>query len=211
MTIQITGLGKRFNRDWIFRNLSIELVSGSCTAVLGPNGSGKSTLLSVLWNQVPQSEGSFNYLKNGVQVEQDSIFNFITIAAPYLELPEELSLQEILDFHFRFKKPASGMSLETIQNIIGLVGTGEKPFREFSSGMKQRLKVGLALLSDASVTFLDEPTTNLDEQGIQWYQGLLQNSLKPGLGGILRTIVIATNTKEDYLPGTSVIQMNDYK
>lgn len=211
MTIQITGLGKRFNRDWIFRNLSIELLSGSCTAVLGPNGSGKSTLLSVLWNQVPQSEGSFTYSINGNQIDQDSIFKYITIAAPYLELPEELSLQEILEFHFRFKIPAAGLTFESIRNLIGLTETGNRPFREFSSGMKQRVKVGLALLSDASVTFLDEPTTNLDDQGIQWYQDILQQALKPTHRSSLRTLVIATNSKVDYLPGTPVIQMNDFK
>lgn len=211
MTIQITGLGKRFNRDWIFRNLSTELISGSCTAILGPNGSGKSTLLSVLWNQVPQSEGLFAYVEHGSTIEPDSIFNHITIAAPYLELPEELSFQEIIDFHFRFKKPASGISIEHISNLIGLTETGSRPFREFSSGMKQRLKVGLALCSKASVTFLDEPTTNLDEQGIKWYRSLLQSTLEPVSGNSARTIVIATNSKEDYFPGTSIIQMNDYK
>ena len=211
MTIQITGLGKRFNRDWIFRNLSIELLSGSCTAVLGPNGSGKSTLLSVLWNQVPQSEGSFTYSINGNQIDHDSIFKYITIAAPYLELPEELSLQEILEFHFRFKIPAADLTFESIRNLIGLTETGNRPFREFSSGMKQRVKVGLALLSDASVTFLDEPTTNLDDQGIQWYQDILQQALKPTHRSSLRTLVIATNSKEDYLPGTPIIQMNDFK
>jgi ABC-type multidrug transport system ATPase subunit len=204
MTIRLAGLGKRYNRDWIFRNLNSELTADRCTAILGPNGSGKSTLLSVLWNQIPPSEGRVDYIDGTISLDQDEIHKYISLAAPYMELPEELTLREMIKFHFSFKESVHLTSEKSLPEYFGLSSFENRFIREFSSGMKQRLKLGLALFSKVPVTFLDEPTTNLDQQGIAWYKELLEQTKD-------RILIIATNNHEDYPENAQVIKMTDFK
>src|SRR5580704_8263208 len=111
MKISVKDLGKRFNREWIFKNLTFEFETGNIYAVTGPNGSGKSTLLQILWGQLPQSEGTLSYTNDRGSIPQEEIFKSIAIATPYLELIEEFTLREMVQFHFRFKKIRNGSSL----------------------------------------------------------------------------------------------------
>jgi len=204
MTIHLSGLGKRFNRDWIFRHLTLSIGQGSTLAILGPNGSGKSTLLHCLWGQMIPTEGVVRYEAHGTTVEPEDLHAKITIAAPYMDLIEEFTLEEQIRFQFHYKQPASAMEIEEVTARIGLEGKRDKKIREFSSGMKQRLKLGLALLSDAAITFLDEPTTNLDKEAEKWYHGLLSQ-----VSG--RTLVIATNVESDLPAAATRLDLSSYK
>ncbi len=168
LEIKTHQLGKRFNREWIFRNLNYTFLAGERWAVVGPNGSGKSTLLQVLSGIMPLTEGKILYNIDNQEIEIDDWYRQIVIAAPYLELIEEFSTLEMLDFHRKFKPFKLNITVSEIIDSIEL--QPHKPIKYFSSGMKQRLKLALAFYSDTNLVMLDEPTSNLDTRWTEWYQ-----------------------------------------
>lgn len=202
MTLSVTGLGKRFNRDWIFRGLSAEFSTGNTYAILGPNGSGKSTLMQVLTGMVPQSEGQVQYALGSRVIPVEEIFKNIAVAAPYMDVPEEFTLQELIHFHARFKGWEPGPD---ILDRMELAPARHKALKQFSSGMKQRVKLGLAMFSQAEIVFLDEPTTNFDDRAIEWYWRHL------GQIHTKKLVFIATNQEHDYPAGAEVINLASLK
>ena len=201
MNIILENIGKRFNREWIFRNVSYEFSTGGKYSILGTNGSGKSTLLQIIAGAMSQSEGEIKYEESAVGSRQSAtnsqqpefLFRNISYAAPYLELPEEMSWQEAIRFHGKFKEFVSRFDEEKIISLSGLASSSEKQIRNFSSGMKQRAKLSLAILSDTPLLLLDEPATNLDEQSVKWYQNLIAEYAKEKL-----VIVCSNYNKEEY-------------
>ena len=192
MQIDATGLGKRFQRDWIFRGLTRTFRPGSATAVLGPNGTGKSTLLNTISGQLLPTEGTLAYTLAGRAVAVEAIPQHLAYAAPYLELLEELTLLEVLQFHTRFKPLQAGITLDGLIERLYLEKSRQQLVREFSSGMKQRLKLGMALYAAAPLLLLDEPTTNLDAAGVAWYQEHVQ-ATRAG-----RTLLLSSNVPAEY-------------
>jgi len=204
MTISAENLCKRFNREWIFRNFSFLFEEGHY-AIIGPNGSGKSTLLQVLWGQLPGSAGTLEYRLGDKTIPSEEVYRHLTIAAPYMDLIEELTLQELLKFHFSFKKPRGQESPVQLMDRMELSHARDKQVGHFSSGMKQRLKLGLALFSDVSMVFLDEPTTNLDKAATAWYWQQF-NLLPPKT-----TVFIGSNHESEYPERATKINLSDYK
>ena len=192
LQIDATGLGKRFQRDWIFRGLTRAFRSGSATAVLGPNGAGKSTLLNTLSGQLLFTEGNLTYTLAGRALAVEDLPRHLAYAAPYLELLEELTLEELLRFHTRFKPLRPGVSTEDLLDLMYLTAARHQLIREFSSGMKQRLKLALALYADAPLLLLDEPTTNLDATGVAWYHEHVR-ATREG-----RTLLLSSNVPAEY-------------
>ncbi|MBT2558328.1 ABC transporter ATP-binding protein [Hymenobacter sp. ISL-91] len=192
MQITATGLSKRFAREWIFRGLSHTFATGSATAILGPNGAGKSTLLNTLSGQLLPTHGTLEYQENDRKLAVEDVPQRLAYAAPYLELIEELTLTELIRFHTRFKPLRPGMSAEELVSLMYLEKSRHKLIRDFSSGMKQRLKLALALYADAPLLLLDEPTTNLDRAGVAWYREHVAATL-PG-----RTVLVSSNVPEEY-------------
>ncbi len=205
MRIELSGLGKKFNRDWIFKGIDFTSNPADRVAIIGPNGSGKSTLLQVISGVLSPNEGAIHFSKNNSAIAIESFFSQITIAAPYLELPEEMTLLELIKFHFSFKKKLGFHTAEDLINLIGLSKATNKEIRYFSSGMKQRVKLALALYSDVDCILLDEPTTNLDEQGTQWYLNLVDTMLGN------RTIFVSSNQAHEYSFCNKQILIADYK
>ncbi len=205
LKIHLEEVSKRFQYEWIFKNLSLELSQGNSLAITGSNGSGKSTLLKCLCGAIPVSSGKIVYAQDGKLIPETDWFSHLSISAPYMELPEEFSLEELLTFHFKFKKPLSGISPKEIIDLLYLTPHGSKPVGQFSSGMKQRLKLGLALFSEVSVIFLDEPTSNLDHKGIAWYQKMMAEFGKD------RILVICSNEPREYEFCQQKITLEDYK
>ncbi len=205
--IRITteNIGKRFNREWIFRNLSFNFTSGNTYAITGPNGSGKSTLLHVLWGQVPASAGIIRYSQFDTEISVEQIHQHITIATPYMDLIEEFTLLEQLQFHFKLKKSRVDMSIETMLDRMNLTQSKDKSISNFSSGMRQRLKLALAFFTEADIIFLDEPGTNLDNQAFAWYLKELQSLPTSSL------IFIASNQPAEYPEQSVVLNIADYK
>lgn len=205
MDIKLNNIGRRFNREWIFESIDYTFESGSSYAILGHNGSGKSTLLQVIAGSLSASSGTIAYLEDGKNVDMDSIYQHIAVAAPYLELIEEFSLSELLDFHFRFKGPLNKLSTKQIIALAGLERSASKPLKYFSSGMKQRAKLTLALCSDTSLVLLDEPASNLDQSGISWYKEMVNQF------GKNRTLIICSNQDYEYDFCSFNMRITDYK
>ncbi|PZX51064.1 ABC-type multidrug transport system ATPase subunit [Algoriphagus ratkowskyi] len=203
--IQLEEASKRFQYEWIFKNLSLELSQGNSLAITGSNGSGKSTLLKCLSGAIPITSGKIDYILDEKSISDADWFPFLTISAPYMELPEEFTLEELLKFHFKFKKPLNNISPREIIEQLYLTQHTSKPVGQFSSGMKQRLKLGLALFSDVPLVFLDEPTSNLDRKGIDWYQEMVSLYRKN------RILVICSNEPREYEFCEQKIVLEDFK
>jgi ABC-type multidrug transport system ATPase subunit len=204
-SLQVQKASKRFHREWIFKNLDLELSSGDALAITGGNGSGKSTLLKCLSGAIPLSQGSIEYHSSATLLPEESWFRSLAIATPYLELPEEFTLNEALTFHFQFKKPLNQLTTQAILAILGLEKHQSKSISQFSSGMKQRVKLALAIFSEVPLLFLDEPTTNLDKQGVSWYLELLQQYAQD------RILVICSNEPREYDFCEKKISLEDFK
>jgi ABC-type multidrug transport system ATPase subunit len=205
MKISLTDAGKRFNRDWIFRHLTYEFSAGQSYAIIGPNGSGKSTLLQVLSGGMHLNEGRGEWTTGNKQLASENIYNYISICAPYLEVVEEMTLIEFLHFHSGFKPFLSTITTEKIISILGLENTVNKQIRNYSSGMKQRVRLAQSVFSDVPVVLLDEPCTNLDAAGIQLYQQLINDHCQN------RTVIVSSNDEMEYGFCKERININDYK
>lgn len=207
MHIELKNIGKRYNFEWIFRKLDYTIKVGEPVVILGSNGSGKSTLLQILTGRSLQSEGNIAWFDDkGIPIEPESVFRQVSLAAPYQELIEEFTLTESLSFHFSLKKPLHNFTQEQIIDILQLGKSRRKAVRYFSSGMKQRLKLGLAILSDTQILLLDEPCSNLDQAGMNWYRTLIDQY------GKNRLIAVASNNQAaEFDFCTKQINILDYK
>jgi ABC-type multidrug transport system ATPase subunit len=203
--ITLEDIGRRFNRDWIFRGVDYTFNSGKIYAILGPNGSGKSTLLQVLNGSLSPSIGKINYFLSETAVEIDEVYHHLSLAAPYLELIEEFTLSEVIDFHFKFKSYKPGIDKISVIEILGMYDNRNKLIKYFSSGMKQRLKLALAFCADTPMLLLDEPTANLDSQGVEWYLNLVQKFAKD------RLTIICSNQEHEYNFCDEELNITDYK
>jgi ABC-type multidrug transport system ATPase subunit len=205
LTIHVENLGKRFNREWIFRGFSYAFHSGNIYAITGANGSGKSTLLQVLWGQMPPSKGMLRYTHGETEIHLETIFHHIAIATPYMDLIEEFTLEEQLQFHFKLKQSRNNMSIAEMIERMYLTPARHKYISNFSSGMRQRVKLALGFFTEADLVFLDEPGTNLDHQAFEWY-------LKE-LHALPRhcTIIVASNQPAEYPSTAQKIDIMEYK
>lgn len=204
MQIILENLGRRFNREWIFRDINYVFSKGQQYAILGPNGSGKSTLLSVLLGSLTPSEGKLTY-RDEKEILPENIFSAISLAAPYLDLIEEFTLQETIDFHFKFKNYHKGFDAAAVLNLLALNKAEDKPLKYFSSGMKQRTKLALAFCTDTPILVLDEPTSNLDTQGTDWYLSLVEKFTKD------RLVLVGSNQSYEYDFCKYRLNILDYK
>ena len=206
MKIVLEKAGKQFSRNWIFRNLSLSISSPQKLAILGPNGSGKSTLLQMMSGYLSPTEGTIHFSADEKNILPENVFQHISIATPYLELIEEFTLKEIVDFHFQFKKAVNNFSADDVIRIAELDKAKDKVFKYFSSGMKQRAKLALAILSDVQLILIDEPLSNLDKEAGLWYRKMVNEYLKDKL-----TVVCSNHHPEEYDFCEQVVNINDYK
>lgn len=204
-TIQVQNASKRFHHEWIFKNLNLGLSGGDTIAITGGNGSGKSTLLKCLSGAIPLTSGAIQYQSGTTQIVEEQWFRSLALATPYLELPEEFTLSEVLSFHFQFKNPLQQRSNAEILEVLGLEKHKSKTLSQFSSGMKQRVKLALAIFSEVPFLLLDEPTTNLDKQGVTWYLDLIQQFSQD------RIVMICSNDPREYDFCEKKIAMEDFK
>ena len=205
MKINLTNLGKRFNRDWIFRSLDYRFESPKQYAITGPNGSGKSTLLQVIAGSSIYNEGKIDYLDNGQSILPEKVFKEISFAAPYLDVIEEMTLTEFFTFHEKMKGWLSSMNSNEIITVSSLKNAAHKQIRYFSSGMKQRVKLAQAIFSDTSVVLLDEPITNLDEEGVSLYHNLVEKYCQN------RLLIVSSNDKKEYSFCDQIIDIRNFK
>jgi len=203
--ITLENIGRRFNQEWIFRGIDYTFGEADSYAILGANGSGKSTLLQVLNGSLTPSKGKLGYFYGDVQVEAEQVFQHLSLAAPYMELIEEFTLTEVINFHFKFKSPKAGIDTDSVIGLLNMAGSKNKPIKYFSSGMKQRLKLALAFCSDTPMLMLDEPTSNLDVQGVDWYLNLVEQYASN------RLTIICSNQQHEYSFCKHRLNIADYK
>ncbi len=180
--------------------------SGERLALLGGNGSGKSTLLKVFSGYLTPTEGLIVWRMDQKPIAIQNIHTHISLCAPYQSPFPTFTLRENFEFYASFKKMQGDLSAIAFAEKIELSHAIDKPLSAFSSGMMQRVKLGLALLSDAPLLLLDEPTSHLDKNAVNWYHHLLL-SASPN-----KTIVIATNEVEKEVPfETQNLFIQDYR
>jgi ABC-type multidrug transport system ATPase subunit len=198
-------IGKKYNNEWIFREFSAQFKPASPIAITGPNGSGKSTLMKVLANHIPQNTGTLTYFYKEKELEPALIYKKIGFAAPYTELIEEFTLTELIKFHADFKPLKANLSVQSFLEILELEKHKNKQIKFFSSGMKQKLKLGLGFFDSSSVLFLDEPTANLDQNACSWYKREVQKCITE------KNIIIASNDIKEYDFCENTINILNYK
>jgi len=206
MVLKLEEIGKRFKRDWIFKGITSELATG-VYAVLGGNGSGKSTLLKIISGASSPSQGKiWLQTSQGNKHEKFEMLPHIAFAAPYMELPEELSLREFFTYSHQIKPYQPGVDFDFFAKKLIFEKQEDKPIKYFSSGMKQRLRLGHVLLSSCDVLILDEPSSNLDAPNLLWYQRMLHEY------GNNKIVVVGSNFIMDEYPNSiKTILLQDYK
>lgn len=205
MRIKLTNVAKRYRREWILRQINLDLKAGGRYGIKGPNGSGKSTLLKMLSGHLTPSKGTISFTQQDQELPTPEVYRYLAYAAPYIELIEEFTLLEAIVFHQRFRPLLPGLTPEILIDRLGMERSRNLPVAQFSSGMKQRLKLALACCTDVAYILLDEPTTNLDEQGVAWYQNLLAEFAGN------RLLIIASNVPDDYRICDNIIDVMTFK
>jgi ABC-type multidrug transport system ATPase subunit len=206
MQIQLNAASKRFNTEWIFSNLDFRFTTGQHYALIGNNGSGKSTLLQIIAGYIGLTKGTIQWTNTAESsIDSSNIFRQISIAGPYLELVEEFTALEQIAFHQQFKPLQSGLQPIELLEKIGLDNAANKQIRNFSSGMKQRLKLALAIFDQAPILLLDEPCSNLDQEGIQAYHQFIQSY------AMHKLIIVASNDPQEYQFCGHQLSLSDFK
>lgn len=192
--------------QWIFRNLHCEIKAGERLAITGYNGSGKSTLLQVISGFMSVSEGALRHQRDGIDLPVENWHRHLSYAAPYLEVPEEYTFAELIDFQLKFKKFQPDLTTDFLLERSGLGASRNKPYKHYSSGMKQRARLMLAICAEAPLLLLDEPLSNLDASGTAWYQSLIAEF------GKSKTIIVCSNNQNDEIAFCSrQLNMADFK
>ena len=205
MKVQLDQVGKRFKFEWIFRGVDLSFESPIQYAIQGPNGSGKSTLLKVLSGHLTPSKGKVTFSNAQGNIEIGQVYKSVSFAAPYINLIESFTLTEAIQFHQQFKSFQQDLDTQALIELLNFQKSANKQIRFFSSGMKQRLKLVLALCSDTPILLLDEPTTNLDTQGMEWYRSLIDRFAND------RLLIIASNVAVDFDFCQERVNIMDYK
>lgn len=204
--IELQNLGRRFNTHWIFKNLNATFKANEHLVIKGANGSGKSTLLKIISGVLSPTEGQVLYTINGNTIKSDDIFKHISICTPYLTIPEELTLDELLKFHQQLKPLNNYYSGKEFAELLSINYEFDKPIHLYSSGMKQRVKLALAILSNSAMVLLDEPVSNLDEAGKNWYKTLIQKHSKNRF-----FLVCSNHIEAEHFFCSKTINIHDYK
>ena len=199
MKIILNNISKRYNKKYVLKNFSYEF-KNKYYSITGSNGSGKTTLLKIILGYTAPNKGSITYYRNNSKIEDDNS-GFFSFASPYQEIIEEFTLNEIIHFHFKFLSPINKMKENEIINLLEMEEYDNIKISNFSTGMKQKVKLGLALFSECEFTLLDEPCSNLDDKGIIWYHKKVEEILK------FKKIIVASNNKNEFI-NKDIININ---
>ncbi len=204
VTIKCNNLRHSFSGKTLFNDLSFTLSSGGSIAVTGRNGSGKSTLLKLVSNLLQPVSGIVLLEVNGKSVPRDDFHRYAGMSAPYISLYDELSGKENLEF-FAGLKNVSLSNVEPLLKRAGIYDSRNKTVKNYSSGMKQRLKLCFALLNEPVVLILDEPMTNLDSEGNEFVRAICEEQKQKGI------LIIATNNPDETALCSEILNVEDFK
>lgn len=203
MNLKAQSIEKYFGEKLIFKGINFSIHRGQSLAITGPNGSGKTTLIRILCGLIRPSGGRVIYEIGGEVVNGHHIYRYIGLVGPYLELYEELTAFENLSFFAKMRnlKESHVIIMDLIERI-GLSGREKDPVKNYSSGMRQRLKYAFALLHQPQVLILDEPTSNLDAEGSSMVYDIMKEQKKK------KILILATNDESDLKYGDYQIAVN---
>ena len=208
LTLKCKNLEKKYNGKTIFRNLNLELTGKSSLVVTGKNGSGKSTLLKIISGLIRADKGILEITKDEMLLPKEEHFKYISLMSPYLNLYDELTGYENLEFYFELRNNNDSGKEDKIKFLLELIGLYKRRYdliRNYSSGMKQRLKLAFSILHDPPILLLDEPRSNLDNEGIEIVYKIAEKQKNTGI------LIIATNESEDTKLCESFINIQDFK
>lgn len=206
LQIQLENVSKKFASEWIFKNITATINPGDKLVILGGNGSGKSTLLQVISGYVLCNAGKVSYLSNNAALDTEELKDQLSLASPYLDLIEDYTLEEIINHCAIYKPFLNNLITKEIIELSGLVHAKKKFIKNYSSGMKQRVRLTLAILADAPLLLLDEPVSNLDKEAIEWFKNLIKTY------ALHKTIIVCSNSiKEEFEFCDKELNVMDYK
>lgn len=189
--IAASNISKRYGYQWIIKDFNHNFLSGDVSGLAGSNGSGKSTLIKILSGFLTPTSGKLDFRVNNNSCSKERWYQYISLAAPYTDLINEYSLEENFAFHARFKPMFDKIDFKTFESKIQLKGHSKKTLQHFSSGMKQKIQLALALMSETPILLLDEPTSFLDNNAKKWFSDLLSEYSRD------RLVIIASNDNFD--------------
>lgn len=197
---------KSFGRLLVFDSINFELINGSSLAIAGKNGSGKSTLVKIIAGLLSPSSGEVIYQVDGREIDKLDWFKFVGFVAPYLQLYDEFTGYENLEILAKIRGLKSyEAKIKNVLERVNLYSRRDDLVRGYSSGMKQRLKYACALLHDPIVLILDEPTSNLDSEGVEMVWAIAEEQKKNGI------LIVATNEPEELKMCDEVINLDELK
>jgi len=191
--LEVANLYRNFGLRKVLKDISFSLQDGDSLAIVGKNGSGKTTLLKVLAGLASPTRGKVTFTFDDRVIKRDEAKSLLSYVGPELTLYDSLTATENLIFFATMRGISLGRDLsDKILDMVGLGGRGDDFYRAYSSGMKQRLKYAVALLNDPVYLLLDEPTSNLDEEGKDIVSQIIARQKEQGI------LIMATNEPEEY-------------
>ena len=205
MKVELQGISKRFGTQWVLKNASCQFGENGVYGISGPNGSGKSTLIQIISGYLSPSQGKVHYQQAAQPIPREDIYRYLSIAAPYIDLIEDLTVAEIFQLCRDFGTLSSQLQWQDFLSVSELGENRNQLIKHLSSGRKQRLKVSLALCTDSPLLILDEPSSYFDRESKNWFYELLAKSTEN------KTVIIASNEEEDLAPCSKIIDVMDLK
>ncbi len=205
-SLQVHSLQKSFGRRLVFNGITFNLNKAGVFGISGPNGSGKSTLIKILAGINSPSKGQVVHAYNGKKISSEKLHNYIGFVSPYLVLYDEFTAWENLNYFSNIRNISFDKAkVESLLDQFLLLNRKDDLVKAYSSGMKQRLKFIFALMHSPVFLFLDEPTSNLDDEGKQTVYNLIKSESEKAI------LVVASNEKNDLVHFTQVLDLNNYK
>lgn len=205
MEVALKNVSKRYHLSWIFKNLNYLFDSGVSYGITGPNGSGKTTLLKIISSYLSPSKGEVKWNNHSGEVARDEVYRHVTYSAPYIDVIDKFTLFENIQFHQKFKPFLNSMNAEQVLEKSGLGKHKDQLVSDFSSGMKQRVRLVLSICAQGDLLILDEPTSNLDSKSVDWYLNLIDECTDG------RTVIVASNEEQDYSFTSNILNIQDFK
>lgn len=205
MRIELSGVAKKYQSDYIIQNFDYQFSSEEIVGISGKNGSGKSTFIQLISSVLTPTAGKISYFLNDEEIPLEKAKYKIALCSPAMALIDHNTVAETIDFHFSFKEYLPTWNKEKLLQEAWLSSSQNKLVAELSSGMKQRLQLALAFFSNVNCLLLDEPTSNLDEKGINWFNRLIEKYKHN------RLLIIASNEDRDFTHCQTIITEQQFK
>ena len=205
-SVEAVDLNKSFGRRLIFNDLQFKFDKSGVYGISGPNGSGKSTLVKIIAGIIGASKGKIIHKLNDKEIIEEHLHDHIGFVSPYLVLYEEFSTYENLN-HFAEIRGIS-FNKERVDYLLNkflLFKRKDDLLKTYSSGMKQRVKFIFALMHSPQLLILDEPTSNLDDEGKNSVYELVKEE------GQKNIVLIASNEKHDLEVCSDIVYLEKFK